>query len=196
MASIKKNTYNILIIFSQLIICSLVIFYPEGHLVFTLFCLYCFYKCDIFSYCEAKQFFEPLKSFIYFLPVLFFTLILSKHVLFEYSEQSIVIHSKSFTLENNFREIFSICIISPILEELFFRFIFYRTLKYFLGLFLAIFVTSFIFAIIHSNILAMPSLFILGFYLNFIFVRFQNILYPILLHIFFNTIMLIFIMIK
>jgi len=42
----------------------------------------------------------------------------------------------------------------------------------------------------------MPSLFILGFYLNFTFLRFQNILYPIALHILINSIMLFFIMNK
>ena len=192
----KKNVLNALILAIQLIICLLVVFRVEGHLLLALFSLYCFYKYDILTYCHIKEFPQFLKSFSFFTLVLFLTLSLSNYLLSELPEQPIVNQSRTFTIENNLREIFSVCIISPILEELFFRFAFYRTLKHYLGFFLSILVTSFIFSIIHSNVFAMPALFILGFYLNFIYVRFQNIIYPIVLHILFNSIMLFFIMNK
>ena len=192
----KKNVCRPLLLAIQLIICLLVAFRVEGHLLLALFSLYFFYKYDILPYCHFKKFPQFLKSFSLFILVLFLTLLISKLLLGDFSEQAIVNQSRSFTIENNLREIFSICIISPILEELFFRFAFYRSLKHYLGFFLSILVTSFIFSVIHSNVLAMPALFILGFYLNFTFLRFQNILYPIALHILFNSIMLFFIMNK
>jgi len=192
----KKNVCSPLLLAIQLIICLLVAFRVEGHLLLALFSLYFFYKYDILPYCHFKKFPHFLKSFSLFILVLFLTLLISKLLLSDFSEQAIVNQSRSFTIENNLREIFSICIISPILEELFFRFAFYRSLKHYLGFFLSILVTSFIFSVIHSNVLAMPALFILGFYLNFTFLRFQNILYPIALHILFNSIMLFFIMNK
>ena len=188
-----KNGSNVLILAIQLTICFLVAFRLEGHLLLALFSLYYFYKYDILVYCHIKNFTKFLKSLAFFILVLFLTLSLSKHLLIEFSEQVVVKQSRSFTIENNLREIFSICIITPILEELFFRLTLYRTLQHFLGYFLSILVTSFIFSVIHLNVLAMPALFILGFYLNFIFLRFQTILYPIVLHILFNSIMLFFI---
>ena len=192
----KNNNNPLFFLITQLILCLVLLAWNGAYLLLVLFCFYCFYKCDILSYCHIKDFFEFLKSVLLFIPVLFFTLYISNLLLHGYSEQNVVQQVKFFVITKNLREIISICLISPILEELFFRFIFYNTLKYFFGIYLAVLFASLIFAFVHTNILSFPTLFLLGVFFNYVFIRFSNLLYPILLHVVFNTVMLTIIMNK
>ena len=88
---------------------------------------------------------------------------------------------------------FSILLISPLIEELYFRGILLSQLnKRFTYLF-SILVSSLLFSFIHFNILSFSTLLSLGISLSFLRIWFNSILIPIIGHIIFNSIMLYFI---
>ncbi|MBE6738906.1 MAG: CPBP family intramembrane metalloprotease [Ruminococcaceae bacterium] len=77
-------------------------------------------------------------------------------------------------------------IIGPILEELVFRkFIIDRIRPY--GEFLAVLFSALTFGMFHGNFYQLFYAFAIGFVLAFIYVRTKNIIYPVILHIAFNT---------
>ncbi len=77
-------------------------------------------------------------------------------------------------------------IIGPILEELVFRkFIIDRIRPY--GEFLAVMFSALTFGMFHGNFYQLFYAFAIGFILSFIYIRTKNIIYPIILHIAFNS---------
>ncbi len=77
-------------------------------------------------------------------------------------------------------------IIGPILEELVFRrFIIDRIRPY--GEFLAVMFSALTFGMFHGNFYQLFYAFAIGFILGFIYVRTKNIIYPIILHMAFNS---------
>ena len=80
--------------------------------------------------------------------------------------------------------------IAPIIEETIFRGLFYRSIKNMIPVSFSIIITSLIFSIIHQNILSFVILFFLSGYLTYIYERYGNIIYPIIVHSIFNSIML------
>lgn len=86
--------------------------------------------------------------------------------------------------------IYIICtgILGPILEELLFRGIIFNKLKVFNKQMKAILITTFIFAIFHSNPVQMLYAFCLSFILIYVYEKYKNIMAPILVHVASNTI--------
>jgi membrane protease YdiL (CAAX protease family) len=81
-------------------------------------------------------------------------------------------------------------IIGPILEELVFRkFIIDRIRPY--GEFLAVLFSALTFGMFHGNFYQLFYAFAIGFILGFIYIRTKNIIYPIILHIAFNSLSVI-----
>ena len=141
----------------------------------------------------------PFKTSLFlFLSILFLSVpiivlinYLSSVLLENFNQQDIV---QSVRKNINFVIILSLIIISPLIEELFFRGILLKQLTPFTGPFWGIIISSVYFSLIHFNILASPTLFVFSLILGIIFIITQNLIYCFLLHSVFNGTMLIFIL--
>ena len=74
-------------------------------------------------------------------------------------------------------------ILGPIFEEILFRYVSLKKAKEVYQEKMAIILITFVFAILHSNIITIAYAFILGLVLSIIYKRSKNIIYPILIHI-------------
>ena len=168
--------------------------------IYLIFAICLFHIIRQYEYYIEKNIFSPPKlittlsaisiCWILFLIVSF----LSKNLLGKLPEQEIVTRIRENGLDNEILNIFYwTVIISPIIEEIFFRKIMYSTLKFYLAPVLSIIISSIFFSLVHFNLSAFPLLFTLGIVLCFIFEKTNSIIYPIILHSLFNFIMIIFI---
>lgn len=98
------------------------------------------------------------------------------------------IHKMDFSLPIAFRA-FSIILLVPIFEELFFRKIIFESLiKKYSNLWLAIIISSVLFALTHLSITSFLPKLLFGFIAAYIFYKTNNIWHPIIFHIFSNLI--------
>ena len=79
-----------------------------------------------------------------------------------------------------------VCILAPVAEELVFRGVLYRSLKWLVNPILAAIVTAALFALIHSSVYAFPALFLFSILLTLSYEKCGNICAPIVLHSLFN----------
>ena len=123
--------------------------------------------------------------------------LVSKTILYEYSEQEIV---RNIRISNNSTELLSvfimIVIIAPIIEEIIFRGLVYRVFKGLLGPFFGAVISSILFSFVHLNLLSFPYLFIFGIILCLYYEKEKTIITPILMHSILNGIMFSLILIK
>lgn len=126
-------------------------------------------------------------------PLILLTSFFSMLLFSDFNEQKIV--SK---LKNNvsYSLLFSSIIIAPIIEEIFFRKFIYRVIKKKLGIFFGILISSLMFGLIHYNLYSFGTLFLLSVICTIKFENTGQIFQPILIHSFFNTIMVIFTLVK
>ena len=172
---------------------SPVIFYLYGNISVVLLLLYYAFNLENKFVLNKKDIKRTLKYFVAFLPVIFIMSFLCKIMLFEYEEQKLVVEIKKNFNNNLFFNFFLIIIVAPIIEEIVFRGLFYKTLKNFIPFVQASIISSLIFAIIHENILSLTILFLLSLYLTWIYERTNSILYSILTHSIFNFLNLLLI---
>ena len=172
---------------------SPVIFYLYGNISVVLLLLYYALNLKNKLVLNKKDIKRTLKYFVAFLPVIFIMSFLCKIMLFEYEEQKLVVEIKKNFNNNLFFNCFLIIIVAPIIEEIVFRGLFYKTLKNFIPFVQASIISSLIFAIIHENILSLTILFLLSLYLTWIYERTNSILYSILTHSIFNFLNLLLI---
>jgi len=172
---------------------SPVIFYLYGNISVVLLLLYYALNLKNKFVLNKKDIKITLKYFVAFLPVIFIMSFLCKLMLFEYEEQKLVLEIKKNFNNNLFFNFFLIIIVAPIIEEIVFRGLFYKTLKNFVPFVQASIISSLIFAIIHENILSLTILFLLSLYLTWIYERTNSILYSILTHSIFNFLNLLLI---
>ena len=172
---------------------SPVIFYLYGNISVVLLLLYYALNLKNRFVLNKKDIKRTLKYFVAFLPVIFIMSFLCKLMLFEYEEQKMVVEIKKNFYNNLFFNFFLITIVAPIIEEIVFRGLFYKTLKNFIPFVQASIISSLIFAIIHENILSLTILFLLSLYLTWIYERTNSILYSILTHSIFNFLNLLLI---
>ena len=172
---------------------SPVIFYLYGNISVVLLLLYYAFNLKNKFAFNKKDIKRTLKYFVAFLPVIFIMSFLCKIMLFEYEEQKLVVEIKKNFNNNLLFNFFLIIIVAPIIEEIVFRGLFYKTLKNFIPFVQASIISSLIFAIIHENILSLTILFLLSLYLTWIYERTNSILYPILTHSIFNFLNLLLI---
>ena len=90
--------------------------------------------------------------------------------------------------------------IMAIYEEVLFRGVIYGLLKKHLRVntLISLFITSILFSFMHSNsinIIDVLNIFILGMFLNYVYIKKENILYPIMIHFVYNSLILIFLFI-
>ena len=123
------------------------------------------------------------------LPFFLATNYLSSILFFEFSEQDTVKAIKEQS-SISIPQFISLLFLSPFLEELYFRGILFSFLNTLIGPFWAILIASMYFALIHINVLALPSLFTLGIILGLVYYFSQNLLFSIFVHIIFNAVML------
>lgn len=115
----------------------------------------------------------------------------------QYYEQAAVRFLKSAALEPKtlVLALFAVMILAPLIEELLFRGLLQNYLKSKIGVKAAILLSGFTFALFHispsqglGNISIGISLFVLGIYLGFLYERQRSLLAPLGLHMTFNTI--------
>jgi len=146
-----------------------------------------------------REFSEIKPKKIYLALILFFlTLILTVNLvsgffLKDYPTQSNVTQF-SVTQNITFIQIVSIVIISPIIEEFYFRGILFKYFEKTKCKFFILIFTSLIFTFIHFNIPSSPTLFALGITLAFLKLITGSLLLPIIMHSLFNCIMLLMIL--
>ena len=129
------------------------------------------------------------------MPLIFTITFFSKLILPDFEEQSKVIELKENFDKNLYKNIISIVIISPILEEIVFRKLFYRSLKKMTTIGIAASVSSLIFGILHLNLLSLIMLIFMSIFFTFIYEKYNCVIYPIIAHSIFNAMMLILIFI-
>ena len=82
----------------------------------------------------------------------------------------------------------AICIMAPITEELFFRSFLIKGLIKYHSPWIAIFISSLIFGLVHMNVWQTPPAFFIGLYIGYIFFLTNNIFLVILIHFIINLI--------
>ncbi len=134
---------------------------------------------------------NDILTLLIFLIFICFINLFSNLLFTEYNQQEIV-----RTLRHNcsYSQIISILFISPIIEELYFRGILQYQLKFHFGKFWSVIITSCYFSLIHTNIIASPTLFALSLLLGFVAISTECLSFCILFHFGFNVIMLFFIL--
>lgn len=133
-----------------------------------------------------------IKRLILFWPLLLLISFVSNHLFNEFCEQDLVSKVRELGISYELINIVVLAvIISPVLEEIFFRRLMYRSLKKKFGVLLAVIITSFLFAVVHLNLYAFPVLFILSIILIIIYEKDNTIFSPMLLHSIFNFVMII-----
>ena len=136
---------------------------------------------------------ESIKITIYILlllvPVIAFINYFSSFLLFDFTPQQSVVSIKD---ENSITisKILSLCLLAPVIEEIYFRGILLSTIKLIIGPFWAVLLSSIYFSIIHLNILVSPTLFVLGITLGIIAILTKSVLPSIILHALFNGLMI------
>ena len=136
---------------------------------------------------------ESIEITIYMLlllvPVIAFINYFSSFLLFDFTPQQSVVSIKD---ENSITisKILSLCLLAPVIEEIYFRGILLSTIKLIIGPFWAVLLSSIYFSIIHLNILVSPTLFVLGITLGIIAILTKSVLPSIILHALFNGLMI------
>lgn len=87
---------------------------------------------------------------------------------------------------NTFLSLFIVIIIAPIVEEFLFRGMIFTKLKNHLNTKIAIFIQALLFSLIHFNMAQMVPTFLLGLFLGFCYLKFENLLSVIVIHLSFN----------
>lgn len=133
-----------------------------------------------------------IKRLILIWPLLLLVSFFTNQFFNEFREQDLVSKVRELRISYELLNIVVLAvIISPVLEEIFFRRLMYRSLKKNFGVLLAGTITSFLFAVVHLNLYAFPVLFVLSIILIVIYEKDNTIFSPMLLHSIFNLVMII-----
>ncbi|MFH1848058.1 MAG: CPBP family intramembrane glutamic endopeptidase [Candidatus Omnitrophota bacterium] len=89
---------------------------------------------------------------------------------------------------------FFVSVAGPIVEELFFRGFLYQAIKKHFGVFNALVASSALFALLHANLTGFLPIMILGMLLAYLFERTGTLVAPVCVHVFHNSIMILFVM--
>ena len=112
----------------------------------------------------------------------------------EYSEQEIVSKIRKLRYSSELIKILVMSVIlSPIIEEIYFRKILYTSVKKYVGVFWSGIINSLLFSVVHLNLHSFPVLLILGVILTLIYENDGSIISAIVFHSSFNIIMIAFI---
>ena len=163
-------------------------------LIFTLIEKYNLTKYEKFTLIKI---WNIVKLFTVVWLLLFVVSFVSQGILGKLPEQKIVIDLRQNGINAHlFELIFWSVIISPIIEEIFFRKLIYSTLKFYFAPLISTLISSTLFSLVHNNLSSFPLLLVLGIILCLSFEKTNSIIYPIIIHSMFNIIMLIFILLN
>lgn len=174
-----------------LILIGIYLLFPETTVLVILIYLVFFYD-DEKKVNFKKNGISYFKLISHFIPIIYLISLTSKLLLFEYEEQKLVTDLKN-SADLDIKLVISIILIAPIIEEIVFRSFIYRLIKRYTNILLSSLLTALLFGLIHDNILAFTILFMLSIFLTYMYEKYGNLMYSILTHMFFNTLMLIFI---
>lgn len=130
-----------------------------------------------------------------FIPIIILINALSFYLLGHLTPQEIVttIIEKD---QISYSQFFSILVLSPLIEEIYFRKILLEELCQQMGSLWSILISSLYFSMVHLNILSAPTLLVLGILLGIIFQTTKSVTACIIVHALFNFIMLCFMIAK
>jgi membrane protease YdiL (CAAX protease family) len=185
---VKVNEFTLLLI-PLYFICDI---FKLSHTLLVIITL--FYFIQYLDKKETKSFnFAIFKSSLSHLiccwPLILLISIFSMSLFSDFNEQEIVSKLKKNV---SYSLLFSSIIMAPVFEEIFFRKFVYRVIKKKLGIFFGILISSLMFGLIHYNLYSFGTLFLLSIICTIKYENTGQIYYPILIHSFFNTIMVIF----
>ena len=86
---------------------------------------------------------------------------------------------------------FLISLLGPIVEEIFFRGFLYSALRKSIGIFWAIFLSAFLFSILHTNALGFLPIMALGLFLAYLREKTNSLMPSIVVHVFHNSVLVI-----
>ena len=155
-----------------------------------------FYLTRKNSYAQVfKIKFKNLISYIivYLIIIILVVNLVSGYLLSDYPLQKNV-SQFSTSREITIIQLLSTLVFAPITEEFYFRGILFKYFSERNGKLFILILTSLLFSIIHLNVTAAPTLFILGFSLGLVKLITDNILSSIIMHSLFNCIMLLMIL--
>lgn len=170
---------------------GIVFLLPSGGFLFLLFIFYNNLSNKVLVNFSKQQFYQSILIFVLFCPLVLFVGFMTTLCMPTASKQDIVLKFASFSLSDKLISTISIVLIAPIIEEFYFRKTLYNLLREHFNIFISIILSSFYFGVIHQNIYAFPTLFILGIVLSFIIVLTRNWIYCVICHSLFNVLMLL-----
>jgi len=145
-----------------------------------------------------KNILSGIKGYIFIIPGLFVTLVVSMYFLnlLGYTPPVQPVFEAFMEEESNkvllFLTIF-VSIFGPIIEEIFFRGFMYSAIKKRFGILIGAFVSSSIFSILHTNIAGFLPIMTLGMLLVYLYEKTGSLVAPITVHIIHNSIIITFV---
>ena len=130
---------------------------------------------------------------LFFIIIILVVNLVSSYLFSDYPLQKNV-NQLSISREITIIQLLSIVVIAPVVEEFYFRGILFNYFEKRNGKLFILILTSLIFSIIHFNVPATPTLFILGISLGLIKLTTDSIFITIIMHSIFNCIMLLMIL--
>ena len=181
--TIKRCNISLLLVF-------LFLFPPLQLLIIPLY----FSRKNSFSQIFKLEF-KKLNPFIivYVIIMILAVNLVSGHLFSDYTLQKNV-SQLSISQEITLIQVLSILVFAPITEEFYFRGILFKCFENRVSNLYILILTSLIFSIIHFNVPAAPTLFILGFSLGLVKLFTGSILISIIIHSLFNCFMLLMIL--
>lgn len=174
---LKSDSINIMVIQGIANIVSVVALVPY----------YIWFK-NVYSIFDTKL--EFLK--VFYVIIISFALCIILNILIEFipREQENIVSENIKKLSSEYTPLLSLAIVSitaPIIEELIFRGFFYDSIKIVSNDIIAIILTSITFGVFHFDLQQIIYAFIVGLLLGYLRFKFNNLLYPVIMHAMMNT---------
>lgn len=161
-----------------------------GVLLWIIFIRYRTYIIQLLKY-PFTYFIKGLYYYLLFIPVLFVITLISFSIfkmigLTPTPQEIILIYLQTDSFYLLFTIFFLSCIVAPFVEEIIFRGIIYTGLKTRFSVLSSIILSSLIFTLLHNELFALTGLFAFGFFLSYVFEKYQNLWLSIGIHFFNN----------
>ena len=202
----RKKNYTAKVLFekNRIILLTIpfsVLFLFKDGIIYIIFLITIYFlaqlsKTDIKrNFFWRREFKKVIKRLICLWPLLLVISVFSSFCFSEYTEQDIVSKIRKLGYSSELVSILVMSvIISPIIEEIYFRKLIYTSAKKYVGVFWSGILNSLLFSVVHLNLHSFPVLLILGMILTLIYENDGSIISPIIFHSSFNIIMIAFIL--
>ena len=198
-AKVKENIKSI-----EVIALGTLLFLSIDQLFILILIMY-LYRAEIKNNCilllsldRVKASFKKILVSLYYLllfwPFIYIVSLMSNLLITEAAEQKVVSLLRNGSYKEQLYIIVSAVIVAPIIEEIYFRHILYAKIKLYVGILPSIIISSILFGILHKNIYAYITLFLVSIFLCIIKEISGCTIFPIYVHSIFNIIMILQIM--